>query len=218
MAQGANLLTVRRDTGGDYRIFTINSGKTVTISGLTISNGNITSGDVIGNSGGGILNRGTLTVNNCTISGNSAIKGGGIASISDDSGVTATLNINNCTISGNSASVDGGGIEQVIVHCHAITADGQPCPTGATQFCEALPINATSSPQALDACRACFGAANCTQATFVGGAQAWNGSVPAVNDTFFTYSSGSGPGACGHTPLAGEINSGAGCLVSRWAP
>jgi hypothetical protein len=32
---GANLLTVRRNTGGDYRIFLITGGATVTISGLT---------------------------------------------------------------------------------------------------------------------------------------------------------------------------------------
>src|SRR5262252_8501470 len=37
---GANALTVQRDSAASaFRIFTINSGKTVTISGLTIMNG-----------------------------------------------------------------------------------------------------------------------------------------------------------------------------------
>src|SRR5262245_12656859 len=38
---GANLLTVRRDSGGDYRIFNVGSGDNVGISGMTVSNGMI---------------------------------------------------------------------------------------------------------------------------------------------------------------------------------
>src|SRR5262245_39285950 len=56
---GADLLTVRRDTGGSYRIFTVSSSATVSISGLTISNGS-----VIDDVGGGIFNSGTLTISN----------------------------------------------------------------------------------------------------------------------------------------------------------
>src|SRR5947209_19009485 len=36
---GVALLTVRRDTGGSYRIFTVGSAAAVAISGLTIANG-----------------------------------------------------------------------------------------------------------------------------------------------------------------------------------
>ena len=36
---GADQLTVRRDTGGTYGIFTVGGGATVTLSGLTITNG-----------------------------------------------------------------------------------------------------------------------------------------------------------------------------------
>src|SRR5262249_30188799 len=68
---GADLLTVRRDTGGFYRIFTVSSSATVSLSGLTISNG------VGGGAGGGISNSGRLTISNSTLSGNSANKGGG---------------------------------------------------------------------------------------------------------------------------------------------
>lgn len=84
---GANLLTVRRNIGGTYRIFTVNAGVTATISGLTLTNG-------LQDNGGGILNTGTLTVNNCVITGNTAPDGGG--------GIfnRGTLTMNGCTISG----------------------------------------------------------------------------------------------------------------------
>jgi len=36
---GADLLTVRRDTGGDYRIFTVTAAGTVTLANMTILNG-----------------------------------------------------------------------------------------------------------------------------------------------------------------------------------
>src|SRR5262245_29583126 len=66
---GADSLTVRRDTGGYYGIFSVASGATVVLSGLTITNG-------IGLFGG-ISNSGTLTLNNATVSGNAADFGGG---------------------------------------------------------------------------------------------------------------------------------------------
>jgi CSLREA domain-containing protein len=93
---GANLLTVRRDTGGNYRIFTINTGQTVTLSGLTITEGNVTG------SGGGIRNSGTLTVTNCQISGNTASTfGGGIFN-------NGTLTVTGSTIANNNANGSGG--------------------------------------------------------------------------------------------------------------
>jgi hypothetical protein len=112
---GASLMTVRRDTGGNYRIFTVDGGPTVSICGLTITNGYVTGQfDVYG---GGIENAGTLTVSNCTISGNqvssdpsyySYVYGGGIANF-------GTLTLSNSTVAGNravglSGFDDGGGI------------------------------------------------------------------------------------------------------------
>ena len=99
---GATSLTVSGNNSTTVgTIFTINSG-TVSISGLTIANGN--SNAV--NAGGGILNDGTLTVNNCTIAGNSGIgtgnEGGGITNF-------GTLTVSSSTFSGNSGS-QGGGI------------------------------------------------------------------------------------------------------------
>jgi hypothetical protein len=86
------------------RVFYISPGKTVTISGLTITNGSA-SGDF----GGGIYNdHATLTLNNCTISGNSADQGTGGGIYNEGWGGSATLTITNCTISGNSAWPGGG--------------------------------------------------------------------------------------------------------------
>jgi hypothetical protein len=65
---GENLLTVRRDTGGNYGIFKIAAGATVSISGLTITNGFVSGA---GGAGGGIFNSGTLTVSTCIVTGNS---------------------------------------------------------------------------------------------------------------------------------------------------
>ena len=100
---GANLLDVRRNAAAAFRIFTINSGKTVSIVGLTISNGSAIEG-------GGIINFGTLSLSRCVISGNAATVGGnGGGGIQN----RATLNVDQCTISGNSAQFTGGGIAMI---------------------------------------------------------------------------------------------------------
>jgi hypothetical protein len=103
---GADLMTVRRDSGGDYRIFTVVSGPTVVLTGLTITNG-------LAVEGGGIFNNGTLTLTNATVRDNSTpyvygASGGGISN-------SGTLTLENTTVSGNSAAGSretgqGGGI------------------------------------------------------------------------------------------------------------
>jgi CSLREA domain-containing protein len=112
LGPGANALTVKRDpsAAAAFRIFTINSGKTVTLSGLTIANGSV-AGSFPNFNGGGILNdHATLTVSNCTVSGNSATNAaGGILNDGSLSG-SAVLTVNNSTISGNSAPQNSGGI------------------------------------------------------------------------------------------------------------
>jgi CSLREA domain-containing protein len=109
---GANLLTVRRNTGGDYRIFTVTSGATVSISGLTASNGRTPDGHGAftdeGN-GGGIFNAGTLLLTGMSVSGNST--GNGVYTDSatanwrggDGGGVynRGTLVLTGATVSGN---------------------------------------------------------------------------------------------------------------------
>jgi hypothetical protein len=92
---GPDQLTVRGETGGHYRIFTVDTGTTVGMAGLTISNGHNFGGY------GGISNGGTLTLTDCTVSGNGAFDGGGILN-------GGTLTLTDCTVSGNSAYLGGG--------------------------------------------------------------------------------------------------------------
>jgi CSLREA domain-containing protein len=119
-------LVVRRDTGGNYRIFTVTTGATVGISGLTIANGVASDGYALVN-GGGINNAGTLTVTDCFITGNGGTYGGGISNAGtltvsnstfasnealNGGGISnaGTLTVSNSTFASNSASAGGGGI------------------------------------------------------------------------------------------------------------
>jgi hypothetical protein len=138
---GKGVLTVQRSmTSGtpEFGIFSISNGTefrpTVTLSGMTITNGiafrgggiasnraNLIVNDCLitgnrGNGGGGGIDKqfGTLTVNRCTVSANFAGDtsnsnplfgpGGGVANLEG----TATLN--NCTLSGNTTNYVGGGL------------------------------------------------------------------------------------------------------------
>jgi CSLREA domain-containing protein len=83
------------------RLLIVNSGKTATISSLTLSGGNGSEGD-----GGAIQNSGTLTLNRVTLSGNTGASGGAIRN-------DGALVLTNTTISGNNASGNGGGLYNV---------------------------------------------------------------------------------------------------------
>ena len=92
---GANQLTV--SGGHNSRVFEVAGTSSVTLSGLTISNGY----SVVG---GAILNAGTLTVTGCSVSDNYATNfGGGICN-------TGTLTVSDCNLFGNTAVYNGGGI------------------------------------------------------------------------------------------------------------
>jgi predicted outer membrane repeat protein/parallel beta-helix repeat protein len=103
---GASILAVNGNAQSS--VFVIRSLEPVTISGLTITNGNLSSAYL---GGGGIYNNSTLTLNNCTVSNNWAnVNGGGIYNDGSYYG-SAPVTLNNCTVSGNTAySNDGGGI------------------------------------------------------------------------------------------------------------
>lgn len=80
--------------GRNGRVFRIEAGATVSMSGLTITGGS--SGDTIWDSnGGGISNAGTLYLTDCAVSGNRGYVGGGIYNREGD--VTLT----NTTVSDN---------------------------------------------------------------------------------------------------------------------
>jgi CSLREA domain-containing protein len=122
---GPKLLTISgQDT---IRVFNIGSGKSVTISDLTIANGytdengggiynrgylNLANCTILNNTaeqeGGGVYNRyntGILDVKSCSFIGNHALNGGGLKNDS------ARATLGNCTFSGNVAENRGGGID-----------------------------------------------------------------------------------------------------------
>jgi uncharacterized repeat protein (TIGR01451 family) len=105
---GANVLTVMRATGpSNFRVFTVNSGTTATISSLTISSGKLNPGS----DGAGVNNSGTLTLTNCNLFDNLTPNNGGAIYNTGPS-----LTINNCTLGGtaagqkNTALQSGAGI------------------------------------------------------------------------------------------------------------
>ena len=132
---GTNGVTITRSGTTPFRIFKINSGVTVSLSKLTISNGNVNGSTSLPlNQAGGVQNYGTLTMTDCAITGNTAPQTGGIqndyvltmnnclisgnttagTSFGNGGGITAfdaavSTTLNNCTISGNTAIGDGGG-------------------------------------------------------------------------------------------------------------
>ena len=136
---GANLLTVRRNTGGNYRIFTISNGTTtgprVTIGGLTIANGQATGSPA---NGGGILNdAGNLYLTECAVAGNHATNGGGLYN-RGGAGSSQLSNIYRCTFSGNVATGYGGAMYNVApqsleARCYAdnTTISGNSASSGA---------------------------------------------------------------------------------------
>jgi CSLREA domain-containing protein len=95
---GADLLTVRRDTGGAYRMLAVGTAATVHVSGMTVANG---SSDYYA----GILNQGVLHIVASAVTGSTAsITGGGVSSIG-----TGALLFDRVTVSGNTAG-NGAGV------------------------------------------------------------------------------------------------------------
>ena len=121
-----------------YRVFSINTGFTVSITDLTILNGKAT-GTYPATYGGGIYNAGsTLTVNNCTFNGCVATGiGAGIftqgtttvtncsfvsntnsnASGIFASGGSTTITVGNCTFSGGTGTAYSGNMPGTIYNC-----------------------------------------------------------------------------------------------------
>ncbi len=117
---------------GLNRIFTVSSGKIVTLVRLTLTGGN-GAGALASGSGGAVLNQGWLTLAGCTVSGNSAaIEGGGIHT----EGATARLGAVRCTFAGNTATGSGGGVNNsgdattTLTHC---TVSGNHAPGAGSE-------------------------------------------------------------------------------------
>ena len=111
---GGDLVTVSGNKAS--RVFEIETGATVTLSGLIVADGLVSVDNILlannpqlAVNGGGIQNSGTLTLDSSIVRNNSLpnpvrnnpVSGGGIYN-------TGTLEVNNSTISGNSAALGGG--------------------------------------------------------------------------------------------------------------
>ena len=130
---GQNKSSTTIDAENEGNVFNIKSGATVTISNLTIKNGNATG---YSGSGGAIYSEGDLNVINCAFKDNTAYSGGSgyggaIESLgtltvtgstftgneADYSGAVdnygGSLTVTNCTFTGNTAGSEGGAIGNI---------------------------------------------------------------------------------------------------------
>ncbi len=106
---GAGQANTTVNAEGNGRIFTVNSGITLTIQNLTLVNGNA-------NYGGAILNYGDLTVENCTFTDNTATQGGAIFS-------GGPLTVKNCTFTNNKATGSGATFGGAIYNSNVSTVN-----------------------------------------------------------------------------------------------
>ncbi len=111
---GAGTTIIDASALGDRVFHVVSSTATLQLNGVTIRNGNVSSGD-----GGGIYNAGTLAMTDSVLSNNTAAagQGGGLFS---GGGSSATLN--RVSVTGNSAS-SGGGIAALGDSTHTVTLD-----------------------------------------------------------------------------------------------
>lgn len=96
---GSDLLTLRRNTGGNYRLLNLASGVEVSLSGITLTNGRSGS-----NPGGAILNAGTLLLEDVALIDNRSTSTGGAIHNS------GTLDIRSSSLRDNVSDSDGGAI------------------------------------------------------------------------------------------------------------
>ena len=108
---GASQLTVSGNSL--YRVFNIASGKTVSISGLTVTGGSAAvAGCTVAGAGAGIFNNGTLTLDRVVVTGNHATgTDSGSVACAYGAGINNydTLTLNQSTVSGNRASATETG-------------------------------------------------------------------------------------------------------------
>ncbi len=107
-----------------FRLFTVNSGASLTLENLTLSGGLVQGSSAQPAEGGAIYSAGTLTLNGVTVSGNTAqgVNGSGQSTDADGGGVyvakgkatfvKSIVKGNNATVSGNlnGAAVSGNGL------------------------------------------------------------------------------------------------------------
>jgi hypothetical protein len=100
---GPGTATLAVDGNFTSRVFHVGSGKTVSISGLTLTNGSVGF-----ENGGGILNdHAILTMDSCAVQHSYAVSSHGGGIYNDGSGGSAALTILNSTVSLNHAAYSG---------------------------------------------------------------------------------------------------------------
>ncbi len=95
--------------GGNSRVFLVDANVAASISGMTITGGQIGS-NADREWGGGLLNYGATTLTDCTVSGNFAFQGGGGLASGTYHNSGGSITLANCTVSGNQAYFNGGGL------------------------------------------------------------------------------------------------------------
>jgi predicted outer membrane repeat protein len=150
------------------RIFTINSGCTVTIQNLTLRNGNAQYASAI-------HDLGTLTVTNCTFTANTVTGGTGSGALNVDHG---TLTVNDCTFTNNISNNSGAlnnyyGVLVTVNNCiftnNAAVAGGainNDHSTMTVTNCTFIGNNATSSTASGGAVNNAYGTLTINNSTF----------------------------------------------------
>jgi hypothetical protein len=178
---GPNFLAVSRaQDAAAFRIFNLMSGHSVTIQGLTISNGLAPNFGC----GGGIFDAGsTLSVMDCTVSGNSTDgTGGGICAEAN-----ATLTIDSSTLSGNYAGDYGGGL----ANNGTLTINNSTLSGNRGEFAAGAILNGFNGDASLTVSNSTL-SGNTTQ---LHGGGIWNGGQSAISNSTLSGNSGMTAGA-----------------------
>jgi predicted outer membrane repeat protein len=98
------------DGNNASRIFQVDSGVRVSLTHLTVQDGNGITNATFPRVGGGINNQGILTLTNCTVTGNVTGHRAGEQMVGEGGGIASdgVLTIDNCTLRGNSSDFSGG--------------------------------------------------------------------------------------------------------------
>ncbi|MEP7341619.1 MAG: putative Ig domain-containing protein, partial [Acidobacteriota bacterium] len=201
---GANLLTISGNNAS--RVFNINSGNTVSLSGMTITGGKAVDG-------GGISNAGSLTITACAISGNTANSGGGVNNRGGGIYSRGLLNLTNSTVSdnistgGNSFDTGGGmyndGSTATLTNCtisgNRVTSAASSASSGGGLHIQGGTVNLTNCTVIANS------ASGGTDAH--GGGIRWNTGTINIRNTIIAGNSISGAFILIGPDVSGNVNS-----------
>ncbi len=222
---GASDLTVQRDPGATpFSVFRVDSGVTVSLSGMTISGGNAVDG-------GGLDNSGTLTVSGSTFTGNvaadgsSASFGGGLANFGTAM-VTDSTFIGNSAGSGNPSGF-GSGLYGNYGYGGGLYNAGTLTVTDSTFHSNSAGIGSIDNlDYGIGGGLANFGTATVTDSTFSNnsssfgfGGGVYNGGTATVADSTFTgnFAAAGNDGYGGGLYNAGTVTVSNSTFVSNFA-